>query len=137
MSAAEADFKRAEADWHSPVGEAAFGKAKRKFPDLKKEIAQIPAKRNWALDRLKQSQRKLQLDRFLDKFELENATIVGIGPGRKRTLESYGIETAEDIVLHRINAVPGFGPKMIERLMKWRRSIEAKFVFDPAKAIDA
>jgi DNA-binding helix-hairpin-helix protein with protein kinase domain len=25
---------------------------------------------------------------------------------------------------------------MVERLMKWRKSIEAKFVFDPAKAID-
>jgi DNA-binding helix-hairpin-helix protein with protein kinase domain len=25
---------------------------------------------------------------------------------------------------------------MIERLMRWRRSLEAKFVFDPTKAID-
>jgi hypothetical protein len=25
---------------------------------------------------------------------------------------------------------------MIERLMKWRKSIEAKFVFDPKKVID-
>jgi DNA-binding helix-hairpin-helix protein with protein kinase domain len=78
----------------------------------------------------------LQLNRFLDRFELEDAKIEGIGPGRKRTLESYGIETAEDIVPQRVSAVPGFGPKMIERLMKWRKSIEAKFVFDPRKAVD-
>ena len=26
--------------------------------------------------------------------------------------------------------------KMVERLMRWRRSVEAKFVFDPTKAID-
>ncbi len=136
MSDADANFNRVEADWRSRAGEGAFDDAKRKFIDLKNEVSQIPVKRNRALDQLKQSQRKLQLDRFLDKFELENARIEGIGPGRKRTLESYGIETAEDIAPHRINAVPGFGPKMVERLMKWRRSIEAKFVFDPAKTID-
>jgi len=136
MSDADANFKRVEADWLRRASEGAFDDAKRKFIELKKEIMQIPAKRNHALDQLKQSQRMLQLDRFLDKFELENASIEGIGPGRKRALESYGIETAKDIVPHRINAVPGFGPKMVERLMKWRRSIEAKFAFDPAKAID-
>jgi DNA-binding helix-hairpin-helix protein with protein kinase domain len=136
MNNAESNFKRAESDWHSRAGEQAFEDAKRKFVGLKNEMAQIPAKRIRALDQLKQSQRKLQLDRFLDRFELEDANIDGIGPGRKRTLESYGIETAEDIVSNRIYAVPGFGPKMIERLMRWRRSIETKFVFDPAKAID-
>jgi DNA-binding helix-hairpin-helix protein with protein kinase domain len=96
----------------------------------------IPDKRLKALDELKQNQRQFQLNRFLDRFELEDAKIEGIGPGRKRTLESYGIETAEDIVPHRVGAVPGFGPKMIERLMKWRKSIEGKFVFDPKKAND-
>ncbi|MGB3866643.1 MAG: hypothetical protein WBA29_13555 [Xanthobacteraceae bacterium] len=136
MNSADANFKQAEADWRNRAGDQAFEEAKRKFTELKNELAQIPAKRNRALDQLKQSQRKLQLDRFLDRFDLEDAKIEGIGPGRKRTLESYGIETAEDILSHRISAVPGFGPKMIDRLMKWRRSIEAKFVFDPAKAID-
>src|SRR5205807_2408713 len=31
---------------------------------------------------------------------------------------------------------PGFGPKRVERLMKWRQSIAAKFRFDPTKPID-
>lgn len=136
MNSADANFKQAEADWRNRAGDQAFEEAKQKFNKLKNELAQIPARRNRALDQLKQSHRKLQLDRFLNRFDLEDAKIEGIGPGRKRTLESYGIETAEDILSHRISAVPGFGPKMIDRLLKWRRSIEAKFVFDPAKAID-
>lgn len=136
LSDIESNFRRSEADWQNRAGDRVFEDAKRKFLGLKNEIDQIPAKRIRELDRLKQSQRKLQLDRFLDRFDLEDAKIEGIGPGRKRTLESYGIETAEDVVSQKIFNVPGFGPKMIERLMKWRRSIEAKFVFDPAKAID-
>lgn len=136
LSDAEANFNRANSDWQHRAGEGALCEAKRKFIALRTELNEIPAKRIKALDQLKQHQRRLQLDRFLDKFELEDAKIEGIGPGRKRTLESYGIETAADVIQQRITIVPGFGPKMIERLLKWRRSIEAKFVFDPAKAID-
>jgi DNA-binding helix-hairpin-helix protein with protein kinase domain len=133
---AERNFSRASSDWQSRTGSEAFIAAKKKFDTCRAEAKEIPAKRIKALEQLRQSHRKLQLDRFLDRFELEDATIDGIGPGRKRTLESYGIETAEDLIPHRIDAVPGFGPVMIERLMKWRRSVEARFVFDPAKAID-
>jgi DNA-binding helix-hairpin-helix protein with protein kinase domain len=136
LSEAEAIFNRRESDWQHRAGEGAFFDAKTKFKGIRTELNEIPAKRTRALDQLKQTQRKLRLDRFLDRFELEDAKIEGIGPGRKRTLESYGIETAEDIDPQRIAAVPGFGPVMIERLMKWRRSIEAKFVFNPAQAID-
>jgi DNA-binding helix-hairpin-helix protein with protein kinase domain len=136
LSDAEAIFNHANADWQHRAGEGAFYDAKRKFDSIRTELNDIPAKRTRALDQLKQNQRKFQLDRFLDQFELEDAKIEGIGTGRKRTLESYGIETAKDIVTYRINAVPGFGPKMVERLLKWRRSIEAKFVFDSAKTVD-
>jgi DNA-binding helix-hairpin-helix protein with protein kinase domain len=136
LSDAEQNFNRANADWQVRAGEGLLYDAKRKFEAVRAELNDIPAKRMKALDQLKQNQRQLQLNRFLDRFELEDAKIEGIGPGRKRTLESYGIETAEDIVPQRVSAVPGFGPKMIERLMKWRKSIEAKFVFDPRKTID-
>jgi DNA-binding helix-hairpin-helix protein with protein kinase domain len=136
LSDAETQFNRANSDWQFRAGDGVFCEAKSKFELLRTTLNQIPIKRMQALDQLKKDQRQLQLNRFLDGFDLEDAKIKGIGPGRKRTLESYGIETAEDIVPHRVNAVPGFGPKMLERLMKWRKSLEAKFVFNPAKAID-
>jgi len=136
LSDAEAQFNRANSDWQLRAGDEVFCDAKRNFESLRTTLNQIPIKRMQALDQLKKDQRQFQLNHFLDGFDLEDAKIKGIGPGRKRTLESYGIETAEDIVSHRVNAVPGFGPKMLERLMKWRKSLEAKFVFNPAKAID-
>jgi DNA-binding helix-hairpin-helix protein with protein kinase domain len=136
LVAAEANFNRVNADWQSRAGEGSFQQAKRNFEKLRAELNSMPSKRLRALDQLKRNQHQLQLDRFLDKYEIEDAKIEGIGPGRKRTLESYGIETAEDLVRHRLEAVPGFGPKMIDRLMQWRKSLEAKFNFNPAKAID-
>ena len=57
-------------------------------------------------------------------------------PSRKRLLESYGIEAADDIIVSRLQGVPGFGPVMINRLVQWKKSIENKFVFNPAMSID-
>jgi DNA-binding helix-hairpin-helix protein with protein kinase domain len=47
------------------------------------------------------------MEEFLDRFEIERATIPSIGPGRKQTLSSYGIETAADIKESEIAKVPG------------------------------
>jgi hypothetical protein len=136
MFEAEGTFSQAAADWQRDAGPASFSGAKAKFEACRIEVKGMPARRARALEQLKQSHQKLQLDHFLDRFELEDAKIDDIGPGRKRTLASYGIETALDLVPNRISAVPGFGPKRVERLMKWRQSIAAKFRFDPAKPID-
>lgn len=133
---AERHFNTALSDWQFRAGSQPFTAAKSKFEACRTELASIPAKRTRALEELRQNHRKLQLDRYLDRFDIEDAKIDGIGPGRKGTLASYGIETAEDLTPNRILAVPGFGPVMNERMMSWRRSIEARFVFDPKKAID-
>ncbi|MFB6414374.1 helix-hairpin-helix domain-containing protein [Bradyrhizobium tunisiense] len=133
---AERQFNNALSDWQTRAGPQPFITAKNKFEACRTELASIPAKRARALEALRQNHRKLQLDRYLDRFEIEDAKIDGIGPGRKGTLASYGIETAEDLTPNRILAVPGFGPVMNERLMSWRQSLEARFVFDPKKAID-
>jgi DNA-binding helix-hairpin-helix protein with protein kinase domain len=79
---------------------------------------------------------KQQLEKYLENFFIEHATIPGIGPSRKATLESYGIETAADVDNQRIVAVPGFGPAMAEKLIEWRRETERGFRFDPSKGVD-
>ena len=132
----DVNIYRAETDWRHGIEFEAFDRSKTTFVRLKNEADQIPSMRLSALERLKKAQQKNQLDRFLDQFQIEDAKIEGIGPGRKQTLASYGVETAEDIDAHKVGNVPGFGPKMVERLMKWRRSIERNFVFDPTRAVD-
>jgi DNA-binding helix-hairpin-helix protein with protein kinase domain len=133
---AERSFNNAVSDWQNRASSQSFVAAKNKFNACRAEIGALPGKRSRALDELKQNHRKLQMDRYLDRFDIEDAKIESIGPGRKGTLASYGIETAEDLNPNRITAVPGFGPVMSERLMTWRRSLEVRFVFDPKKAID-
>jgi DNA-binding helix-hairpin-helix protein with protein kinase domain len=85
---------------------------------------------------VRQNQRAIQLTAFLNQYEIQRAKISGIGPGRKQTLQSYGIETAADLNSATITRVPGFGSKMADKLLAWRGSLEKRFRFDPAKFID-
>jgi DNA-binding helix-hairpin-helix protein with protein kinase domain len=123
-------------DWDAQAGPRTFD---AKFTDLtlaKRQLESLPTRRIERLDELRRSQRQLQLDRFLDLFEIDKAKIEGIGPGRTQMLESYGIETAADIKRSTLQSVPGFGPKMQQRLLNWRGSVEGKFRFDPNKGVD-
>jgi DNA-binding helix-hairpin-helix protein with protein kinase domain len=51
-------------------------------------------------------------------------------------LASFGIETAADIDLRKIIKIKGFGKNITGELVRWRKSLENRFVFDPSKGID-
>ena len=114
----------------------AFAKKKKELEALHAEWNSLPARRGARLQELEKDLFQQQLEQYLENFFIEHATIPGIGPGRKATLESYGIETAADVDKQRIVAVPGFGPAMAEKLMEWRRETEQEFRFDPSKGVD-
>lgn len=123
-------------NWNAHAGPVAFDSKLAELSSAKRQLEGLPAKRTQRLDQLRRDQHRLQLDRFLDLFEIGKAKIDGIGPGRTQMLESYGIETAADVKRAAIQAVPGFGPKLQQRLLAWRGSVEGKFRFDASKGVD-
>lgn len=63
-------------------------------------------------------------ENHLNHHFIKDYRIRGIGSGRLTTLLSYGVETAEDIDRKHLLAIPGFGPKNIQPLLKWRQDLE-------------
>ncbi len=122
--------------WKVHAGPELFDRKKNELEGLRVEWSNLPNIRLRKLNALNASQRQIQLDEFLDRFEIDDAKIEGIGPGRKQTLRSYGIETAADITRSAIGRVPGFGQSLSSRLYAWRNQCEAKFKFNPNKPID-
>jgi predicted RNA-binding Zn-ribbon protein involved in translation (DUF1610 family) len=47
------------------------------------------------------------------------------------SLASYGIETAADVDIGKVLAVPGFGPINSRPLIEWRDGLAKKFSYDP------
>ena len=92
----------------------------------------LPAQHKAKLDAYKQVRRDKQLAAFLDGFEIRNAKLRGIGPAKQAALASYGIETAADVSIQKVLAVPGFGDATAGVLIEWKRKQEARFVYQPA-----
>lgn len=79
--------------------------------------------------------REAQLKLYLESKFLRDYSIPKIGPERRATLLSYGIETAADISWQSLQGIPGLGEKTIRRLIEWRRKMKAGFSFNRAEEI--
>ncbi|SOY52704.1 hypothetical protein [Cupriavidus taiwanensis] len=102
---------------------------RREYEDLANRFANDKLK-------LQANARELQLRKYLERFFISDHDIPGIGPTRKATLASFGIESAADVSWNQIHAIKGFGERLTREIVGWRKKLEARFVFDPNKGID-
>jgi tetratricopeptide (TPR) repeat protein len=80
--------------------------------------------------------RKNRLEEFLGQFEINDAEIKGINRTVKAALLSHGVETAADVSeIKKLKQIPSIGNLRARWLLDWRRDLEKKFVFDPAKGV--
>lgn len=136
LEQARSRFQALETRWSSEAGEVAFHQKLGELQKLRQEHLDLPVLRQRKMTQLQADLRLNQLRKFLDRHRIEDAKIPGIGVGRTATLESYGIETADDVVYQKILQVPRFGPSLASRLMDWRQSVERRFVFDASRGVD-
>ncbi|WP_198297921.1 helix-hairpin-helix domain-containing protein [Bordetella genomosp. 9] len=122
--------------WKTETAAQAFMTKLETLRRLREEWVALPAEQRKQYEKLVANRQQLALQQFLDQHDIEAAVIHGIGPNKKSMLQSYGIETAWDVNRATVLAVPGFGPALTDKLMQWRRSLEAKFRFDPQAAVD-
>jgi tetratricopeptide (TPR) repeat protein len=80
--------------------------------------------------------RKKRLYEFLDQFRIDEATARGIDPRLKKVLRSHGVETAADLI-EEAPQIPSAAIEQAKALLDWRRDLEKKFVFDPARDVPA
>jgi DNA-binding helix-hairpin-helix protein with protein kinase domain len=120
--------------WENNAKSPDYSVEKEKLRCAKEELAQVPAKRLQELKIIETGRRDHQLHQFLEKFSIADATIEGIGKGRKTTLRAYNVYTAADVRPYL--KVPGFGPKSMGSLRSWRATVESRFIFDVTKPAD-
>ncbi len=117
------------------AGPQAFLSKRNELEKLRNEHQGLPEAERLALFQLNSTARERQKQRFLDTCFIENATISGVGPARKATLRSFGIETAADISRKKVMQIQGFGESLTRAMTDWRASCERRFVFNAATAV--
>lgn len=133
---AKAQYDGISARWKQEQADAQLQSKQDELRPLKDEYAGLQAERDRRYNALFSNRRQSALKQFLDRFEIEQASIPGVGAAKKAMLESFGIETAADVNRNAVLNVPGFGPALTDRVMKWRQEKEARFQFNPNSAID-
>lgn len=129
-------WKDLEERFRRTAGNENFVRVRRDGEALIQLLQTLPGEEARRLAELDAKRRDNQMRRHLERFAIDRVKIKGIGNARKLTLKSFGIESAADVVLHRIEGIHGFGPAIAQALLGWRRTVEAKFVFDPRQPID-
>lgn len=133
---AKAQFEGLSARWKQEQAETQLQSKQNQLRPLRDEYAGLQGERERRYNALFNNRRQSALKQFLDQFEIEQASIPGVGAAKKAMLESFGIETAADVNRNAVLNVPGFGPALTDRVMKWRQEKEARFHFNPNSSID-
>ncbi|MBI5615117.1 MAG: topoisomerase DNA-binding C4 zinc finger domain-containing protein [Gammaproteobacteria bacterium] len=124
--------------WYEASGFAHVQEIRARLERARADLAGAPGIRAADIAEYKRNRRSLQLQKWLEGFYIERAKISGVGTAKTAALASFGIETAADVELSAVMAVPGFGPKNAEPLIDWRASLEKHFVYSEAPtALDA
>lgn len=138
------EFKSVEKKWKSLSSRMASNRdasraseIKSKIRNLKSEYDAAVATKQSKLAALHADRKNRQLLHYLDGFRIAGAGISGIGPGKAAILQSYGVETAADVIESRISQIPGFGPKTVQKLVAWRNQKAQGFRFNPHEPVAA
>jgi DNA-binding helix-hairpin-helix protein with protein kinase domain len=113
----------------------AFVNKKQGLVLLRNEYQQLPEREESEIANLRATAEARQRRKFLERHFLDAAAISVVGPARKATLRSFGIETAADVTWNKVISVIGFGEVLTQAVVDWRKVCEHQFVFDPNLAI--
>ena len=136
LNAVRRNLAAAQERWNLEAGDSKFQAKLKELSNLRTKYESLANQLAQEKQKLQQNLRNTQLHKFLDKFFLEDHNIPGVGPTRKATLASFGIETAANINWNRVMSIKGFGQTLTRELIDWRNGLERRFVFDPAKGVD-
>lgn len=117
------------------VGTWDFQFQKRELKELRDEFQALPVNEKNELEQLQRTVRVRQIKKYLETFLIDTAAIPGVGPARRATLRSLGIETAADVSSHSIGQIGSFGPNLTLAMTDWRAKCERSIVLDPALGV--
>ena len=134
--ATEARFRAIQERWQREASEEPFATKLRDLRQLIDEHKRLPTRRQEKIRELERDLYNVQLRHYLEKFDIASADIPHVKDSRKAMLSSYGIDDAADVTAAAVEAVPGFGQFLTDKMLTWRRSLESKFKFDARRGID-
>jgi hypothetical protein len=118
-------------DWERRCGIDRIVGLKQSLVESKHSFESLVTGEREKVSKYQMDRREHQLTSYLERFHIRHVKIGGIGHAKEAALASYGIETAADVAIGKVLAVPGFGPINSRPLIEWRDELAKKFNYDP------
>src|SRR5262249_40809842 len=131
---AEEAARRLHEQYDREAGSERWGAKRDELRNQKETYENLAQIRQFKVQQLEAEARKNQLNKFLDQFEINDAEIKGIVAPIKAALLSHGVETAADVI-EEVSQIPSVGCPQAEKLLEWRRDLERRFAFEPARGV--
>ena len=135
LASAEAEINRLEAalfDQRKTGGEQ-FERKKRDADASVASHTKVRQQYQSDLREAEQDSKRIQMEQHLDSFLIRQAKLKGITTERVfLALESFGIQTANDVDALKTTKVPNIGPVLRDRLLDWKNTVASKFVLKQA-----
>ncbi len=108
----------------------------RSTEDLKNEIKNYRNAETSLQDAIV-NQREMQKADYLRGFSIRDSIrkIPNITYSHVAMLESFGVESANDVEQLRLYGIPSIDPEIVMELLQWRREVEPGFKFNPEHGI--
>lgn len=134
--AAATQYQSVQEKWRQQACDKEFADKLAELEAARKELEALPGMRREGMKELEKNRRHIQMQKFLDRHYIRDAALAGIGPGRRATLASYGIDTAADVSWESLEKVNGIGTRNAVTLITWRDSLAGQFLFNPRLGVD-
>ncbi len=122
--------------WGEKASARAFQERRAELEHARAELDGLDEQHAQGLAELNVKRRQYQLDAYLRKQRIAEAKLPALDRGAKAVLESYGIETADEVSLPSLSSVRSLSDPARKALFAWRALQESRFVFDPSKGVD-
>lgn len=122
--------------WNDKTSARAFEERLAELKRARTELDGLDEAHARGLSELDVRRRQHQLDASLRKQRIAAANLPALDRGTKAVLESYGIETADQVSLPSLSNVRSLSEPAQKALLAWRAHQESRFVFDPSKGVD-
>jgi len=122
--------------WNEHASERAFHERRTELERARVELAGLDGEHARGLAELETKRRQHQLDAYLRRQRIADAALGALDRGAKAVLESYGIETADEVSEASLSRVRVLAEPARKALLGWRTRLESRFVFDPSRGVD-
>ena len=122
--------------WNEQASEKLFAQRFAELKRAKTELEGLDEQHSKGLAELDAKRRQHQLDAFLVKLRIADANLPPLNRTAKAVLESFGIETADEVSPASLSRVKTLSESARQALLAWRAKQEARFLFDPTRGVD-